>query len=95
MLIGLIWLMVFQLAAVGSQAPPRCIGWRSLVRELCDRVRLHDHRFVAHHALALTQTGLAGASNEFISRSIHYSISNHVPHNHTRVIYPTVDSVCG
>ncbi len=31
MLIGLIWLMVFQLAAIGSQAPQRSIGWRNSV----------------------------------------------------------------
>ncbi|CKL77103.1 septation inhibitor protein [Mycobacterium tuberculosis] len=31
MLIGLIWLMVFQLAAIGSQAPTRSIGWRNSV----------------------------------------------------------------
>ena len=27
MLIGLVWLMVFQLAAVGTQAPSALIGW--------------------------------------------------------------------
>ena len=32
MLIGLVWLMVFQLAAVGSQAPTRSTGWRNWVR---------------------------------------------------------------
>lgn len=32
MLIGLVWLMVFQLAAYGPQAPRPCTGWRNWVR---------------------------------------------------------------
>ena len=41
MLIGLAWLIVFQLAATNPV-------------ELRDRLCFHDHRFVAHDALAVT-----------------------------------------
>ena len=56
MLIGLVWLMVFQLAAVGSQAPA-ALSWMAQLGpvELRHRVRFHDHRVVAHDALALTK----------------------------------------
>nr|WP_317852626.1 cell division protein CrgA [Mycobacterium avium] len=64
MLIGLVWLMVFQLAAVGSQAPT-ALNWMAQLRavELRNRVRFHDHRFVAHDALALS--GPAYEMNSF------------------------------
>ena len=55
MLIGLVWLLVFQLAASGYNTP-RCagvdVGPRSV--ELRDRLRVHDHRPAAHHAVAVT-----------------------------------------
>ncbi|UUO02114.1 cell division protein CrgA [Mycolicibacterium novocastrense] len=50
MLIGLVWLLVFQLA---SSAIPVPRGARAV--ELRDRLCLHDHRAVAHHAVALRQ----------------------------------------
>ena len=49
MLIGLIWLLVFQLASNDDPVPGRA---RSM--ELRDRLCLHDHRPVAHDALAVT-----------------------------------------
>ena len=64
MLIGLVWLMVFQLAAVGHPGAvgPQLDGPTRPV-ELRHRVCFHDHRFVAHHALALIATA---EGNEFI-----------------------------
>ncbi len=49
MLIGLVWLMVFQL---GIRRPSRSCAELGAV-ELRDRVCFHDHRFVAHDALAV------------------------------------------
>ena len=51
MLIGLVWLLVFQLAAVRDPVP----GGSGPV-ELRDRVCFHDHGSVAHDALALSGT---------------------------------------
>src|ERR1700758_4559119 len=48
MLVGLVWLMVFQLGAGGTELD----GATGPV-ELCHRVRFHDHWVVAHDALAL------------------------------------------
>lgn len=85
MLIGLIWLMVFQLAAIGSQAPQRSIGWRNSVPELCDRVRFHDHRFVAHDALALIHA--ADRMNSYSGRVVTVP-ATFWSLNHTHVIHP-------
>ena len=55
MLIGLIWLMVFQLAASNPTTPERpAVDGRPVAVELRDRLCFHDHRFVAHDALAVT-----------------------------------------
>ena len=54
MLIGLVWLLVFQLAASGPTPRRLFSGWPTCTVELRDRVCFHDHRFVAHDALALT-----------------------------------------
>ena len=53
MLIGLAWLLVFQLAATAIPVPGR-----SRPVELRDRICFHDHRLVAHDALAVSRTGL-------------------------------------
>ncbi len=71
MLIGLVWLLVFQLAP-----PTRCPlpgRWPIWPVELRDRVCFHDHRVVAHDALAVTSrcTG-----DEFILASARYPFSN-------------------
>lgn len=86
MLIGLIWLMVFQLAAIGSQAPHSAQldgATRSL--ELCDRVRFHDHRFVAHDALALIHA--ADRMNSYSGRVVTVP-ATFWSLNHTHVIHP-------
>ena len=55
MLIGLAWLLVFQLAASGYDTPQRpAVDGGSGSVELRDRVCFHDHRFVAHDAVAVT-----------------------------------------
>ena len=50
MVIGLAWLLVFQLAS--SSIPFLCC--RSRPVELRDRLCFHDHRLVANYALAVT-----------------------------------------
>ncbi len=86
MLIGLVWLMVFQLAAVGTQAPDgAALDGRARPVELRHRVRLHDHRFVAHDALALT--GAEDTMNSSRGRSV-TGLATFSSPNHTRVIYP-------
>ena len=86
MLIGLVWLMVFQLAAVGTQAPT-ALHWMAAARsvELRHRVRFHDHRFVAHDALALTD--VEDTMNSSRGRSV-TGLATFSSPNHTRVIYP-------
>ena len=50
MLIGLVWLLVFQLAASG----PADVDVGPGALELRDRIRLHDRRASAHDAVAVT-----------------------------------------
>ena len=55
MLIGLVWLIVFQLAGSGADAPiVPAVDGRPRAVELRDRVCLHDHRSVAHDAVAVS-----------------------------------------
>ena len=82
MLIGLVWLLVFQLA--GSPTHP-VHGRRSRPMELRDRLCFHDHRSVAHDALALSGT----------TSGMNLSSSPRVPQlatsrssDHTDVIHP-------
>ena len=49
MVIGLAWLLVFQLASSLDPVPGR-----TRPVELCDRLCFHDHRAVADYALAVT-----------------------------------------
>ncbi len=90
MLIGLVWLMVFQLAAYGPSGPrSACIGWRTGSVELCDRVRFHDHRLVAHDALALSSRGRIAAHVMHSFRGCFVSTpATFLSPNHTRVIHP-------
>ena len=54
MLIGLVWLLVFQLGATGVDVPSMLTWMANLgAVELRDRVCFHDHRIVAHDAVAL------------------------------------------
>ena len=54
MLFGLIWLMVFQLAATGPDAPSHAeLDGEPGAVELCRRVCFHDQRLVAHDAVAV------------------------------------------
>ena len=86
MLIGLVWLMVFQLAAVGSNAPA-ALHWMAELGpvELRHRVRFHDYRFVAHDALALSD--LRHVMNSFACHSFTEPATFWL-FNHTRVINP-------
>ena len=65
MLIGLVWLLVFQLGVVRH---PVHGGPRPM--ELCDRFCFHDHRSVAHDALALsgTTSGMNLSSSPRVTR---------------------------
>ena len=54
MLVGLTWLMVFQLAASDPTSRVPAVDGRSRPVELRHRLCFHDHRAVAHHALAVT-----------------------------------------
>ena len=80
MLIGLAWLLVFQLAS-----QPISVPGRSRPVELRDRLCFHDHRLVAHYALAVkSRTG----PDEFILDSARYPFGNLVVINHIVVIHP-------
>ena len=80
MLIGLVWLLVFQLASVRD---PVLGGPRPV--ELRDRVCLHDHRAVAHDALALSDT--TSGMNLSSSPSVTRLATSRSP-DHTDVIHP-------
>ena len=54
MVIGLAWLLVFQLASTGSDSRLPAVDGRSRPVELRDRLCFHDHRLVANYALAVT-----------------------------------------
>ena len=59
MLIGLVWLLVFQLGATGFTCRGADVDGRPGSVELRDRVCFHDHRAVAHDAVALRRAGHA------------------------------------
>ena len=64
MLIGLVWLMVFQLAATGPDAPSvLSLDGQPRPVELRRRVCFHDQRLVAHNAVAVSHRR---RRNEFI-----------------------------
>ncbi len=74
MLLGLLWLLVFQLGATGPERPDLAgLDGGSGPVELRDRLCLHDHRTVAHHAVALTS---ASARFEFKTASMRYPYRN-------------------
>ena len=80
MLIGLVWLLVFQLAA--SE-----LTWMADLGavELRDRLCFHDRRSVAHDAVALSPDARRSASR----LGCGFTVSTIVPAvNHTRVIHP-------
>ena len=74
MLIGLVWLIVFQLAGSGPDVPS-LLQWMAdlSVVELRHRVCLHDHRVVAHHALAVTPASPGMNSSWLPARSPAYA----------------------
>ena len=86
MLIGLVWLLVFQLAATNpTDAPLPDLDGRPGRVELRDRLCFHDRRSVAHDAVALSPNARRSAPR----RACGFTVSAIVPAvNHTRVIHP-------
>ena len=86
MLIGLVWLMVFQLAATGADAPSalQLDGPAGSV-ELRRRVCFHDQWVVAHHAVAVGPAALV--KRALPADSVAEPATGERP-DHTRVIHP-------
>jgi hypothetical protein len=83
MLIGLIWLMVFQLAATGPDAPS--LDGQPRPVELRRRVCFHDQRLVAHNAVAVAAVA-AVMNSSWVCAVTGLATSD--PTDHTRVIHP-------
>jgi hypothetical protein len=79
MLIGLVWLMVFQLAATGADAPS-ALHWMSALGPC-----FHDQRVVAHHAVAVGPTALETGTRSAGSVA---KPATGAGADHTRVIHP-------
>ena len=86
MLIGLVWLMVFQLAATGADAPS-ALNWMAAAGpvELRRRVCFHDQRVVAHHAVAVGPAALVRRA--LSAAGVAKPATGEGP-DHTRVIHP-------